>query len=142
MIDINEENPVTLWTEIWRLRVELKGPDGHATWKDAAIAERVKRIEYEHKLQTEADDKECGAILDIREVADSLHEYSMWCNDELGEICESMINLAYRSTLMSDELQSALCKEMQNQLDWFEENMKVIEVTESFTKTYKELVDK
>lgn len=31
------------WAELYRLREEVKGPDGHATWKDAAIAERRLR---------------------------------------------------------------------------------------------------
>lgn len=53
MIDSDEENPVMLWAEIWRLRAELEGPNGYATWKDAAIAERIKRVEYERKLLTD-----------------------------------------------------------------------------------------
>lgn len=33
-----------LEAEIIRLKEELKGPDGYATWKDAAIAERLARV--------------------------------------------------------------------------------------------------
>lgn len=58
MIDSDEENPVTLWAEIWRLRKELEGPSGFATWKDVAVAERIKRVECERKLQTEAGHNE------------------------------------------------------------------------------------
>jgi hypothetical protein len=43
----DEENPVLLWKEIWLLREEIKGPTGYATWQDAAIAEKLKRIELE-----------------------------------------------------------------------------------------------
>jgi hypothetical protein len=47
VIDPNEMNPDRLWAEIYRLRAELMGPDGFETWKDAAIAERLRRIELE-----------------------------------------------------------------------------------------------
>jgi hypothetical protein len=30
-----------VWAEVYRLRAEVQGPDGYATWKDAAIAERT-----------------------------------------------------------------------------------------------------
>lgn len=33
-----------LEAEVLRLREELKGPDGFATWKEAAISERLKRV--------------------------------------------------------------------------------------------------
>lgn len=37
-----EDDPVLLWAEIHRLRYELKGPEGFETWKEAAIAERLR----------------------------------------------------------------------------------------------------
>jgi len=40
----DESDPIVLWSEIHRLRSEAKGPDGFATWKDAAVAERVRRV--------------------------------------------------------------------------------------------------
>jgi hypothetical protein len=40
------------WAELHRLRHEFKGPDGFATWKDAAIDERVKRVQAECALAT------------------------------------------------------------------------------------------
>lgn len=43
----NEENPVRLWAEIHKLRAEIQGPQGYRTWKDAAIAERHRRIQGE-----------------------------------------------------------------------------------------------
>lgn len=43
----NEDNPAALWAEIHRLRAQLKGPDGYATWKHAAVAERVRRVKAE-----------------------------------------------------------------------------------------------
>lgn len=39
------------WAELYRLREDAKGPDGFGTWKDAAVAERVRRVEAERKLE-------------------------------------------------------------------------------------------
>lgn len=36
-----------VYAELYRLRDEIKGPDGFDTWKDAAIAERKARVELE-----------------------------------------------------------------------------------------------
>ena len=44
----SEEDPARLWAEIHRLRAEVAGgPLGYATWKDAAEAERVMRVNAE-----------------------------------------------------------------------------------------------
>jgi hypothetical protein len=44
----SEEDPARLWAEIHRLRAEVAGgPLGYATWKDAAVAERVMRVKAE-----------------------------------------------------------------------------------------------
>jgi len=32
------------WAELYRLREEVKGPDGYVAWKDAAVAERLRRV--------------------------------------------------------------------------------------------------
>lgn len=53
-LDPDEGDPVTLWTEIWRLREAVKGPDGYATWQDAATAERIRRVRAESKQAEEA----------------------------------------------------------------------------------------
>lgn len=49
--DGNEDDPILLHAEIHRLRSELKGPDSFATWKDAAIAERLRRVKAEEQLR-------------------------------------------------------------------------------------------
>lgn len=36
--------------ELEQLKTQLKGPDGYDTWKDAAIAERVRRVKAEKTL--------------------------------------------------------------------------------------------
>lgn len=43
MLDDDEADPVRLWAEIHRLRAAVQGPDGFATWQEAATAERVRR---------------------------------------------------------------------------------------------------
>lgn len=47
----SEEDPVRLWAEIHLLRADLQGPDGFATWQDAAVAERVRRVKAEKDLE-------------------------------------------------------------------------------------------
>jgi hypothetical protein len=39
------DDNANLWAELYRLREDVKGPEGVATWKEAAISERMKRIE-------------------------------------------------------------------------------------------------
>lgn len=44
-----------VYAELYRLREEIKGPDGFDTWKDAAIAERKSRVELEKAYQRMGD---------------------------------------------------------------------------------------
>ena len=46
----SEEDVGFLWAEIHRLRAALQGPDEYATWQDAAVAERVRRVKAEKDL--------------------------------------------------------------------------------------------
>lgn len=43
----SEADATRLWAEIHRLRAEVQGPDGYETWKEAATAERLRRINAE-----------------------------------------------------------------------------------------------
>lgn len=43
-------DPGVLWAEIHSLRDELRGPPGYASWKDAAIAERCRRVAAEKQV--------------------------------------------------------------------------------------------
>ncbi len=43
----DETNPDLLWAEIHRLRAAAQGPDGYATWQEAATAERLRRVQAE-----------------------------------------------------------------------------------------------
>lgn len=38
------------WAELHRLREAVRGPDGYATWQDAATAERIRRVKAEREL--------------------------------------------------------------------------------------------
>ena len=49
-LDENESDPAVLWDTIHRLRAEVQGPRPHATWRDAAMAERMYRVVAEKKL--------------------------------------------------------------------------------------------
>lgn len=44
-----------VYAELQRLRAEIKGPAGFATWKDAALAERIARVELERKAGQDID---------------------------------------------------------------------------------------
>lgn len=48
----NEEDATVLWAHIHKLRNEVRGPEGFATWKDAALDERLRRIAAEKKPAT------------------------------------------------------------------------------------------
>lgn len=47
----NDWTEVDLWAEIHRLRAAVQGPDGYATWQDAAVDERIKRVKAERAAQ-------------------------------------------------------------------------------------------
>lgn len=51
----DETDAVALWAEIIRLRAAVKGPDGFATWQDAATSERVRRVKAEQALAAEKE---------------------------------------------------------------------------------------
>lgn len=46
----DEQDAVTLWAEIHRLRCAAQGPDGFATWQDAATSERIRRVQADAEL--------------------------------------------------------------------------------------------
>jgi hypothetical protein len=50
----NDWTEVDLWAEIHRLRAAVQGPDGYATWQDAAVDERIKRVKAERTLRDRA----------------------------------------------------------------------------------------
>lgn len=59
-----EEDPARLWAEIHLLRAAVQGPDGYATWQDAAIAERVRRVKAEIDRLCEAGQRLVDAYRD------------------------------------------------------------------------------
>jgi len=56
-LDPNESNPAILWAEIHRLRAAIKGPDGYETWQDAAVAERLLRVQSTTSVPTLTDEQ-------------------------------------------------------------------------------------
>lgn len=51
----SEEDPARLWAEIHMLRADVQGPDGFATWKEAAAAERSQRLKLREAGQKIVD---------------------------------------------------------------------------------------
>lgn len=49
-LDPNEDDAGILWAEIHNLRAAIQGPDGFASWQDAATAERIRRVRAEKEL--------------------------------------------------------------------------------------------
>lgn len=77
----------------------------------------------------------------IREEAHKLREYAELEGSELGEVCIRLYALQQYSSHLSDELLFILAKEIKEQLEWFEENTKIVEETETYTRNIKKLVD-
>jgi len=48
--ELNKAKPEELIAEIFRLREALKGPEGFATWREAAVAEKLSRVAAERML--------------------------------------------------------------------------------------------
>ena len=47
----SEEDPARLWAEIHRLRAAVQGPQGYASWQEAATHERERRVTAERRAQ-------------------------------------------------------------------------------------------
>jgi hypothetical protein len=47
----DEVDPIRLWAEIHRLRAAVQGPEGYASWQDAAVHERQLRLEAQRLLR-------------------------------------------------------------------------------------------
>lgn len=46
----SQGDAVAAWAEVHRLRAAVAGPEGYATWRDAATDERVKRLAAEREI--------------------------------------------------------------------------------------------
>ena len=51
---VGEPVDAETWAELYRLREAVKGPKGFATWQDAAVDERHRRVKAERALATPA----------------------------------------------------------------------------------------
>lgn len=61
----DESDAVALWAEIWRLRAAVKGPNGYASWQDAATDERIRRVKAERKLSESLSTEWSQAARDV-----------------------------------------------------------------------------
>lgn len=61
-LDQDESDPGVLWAEIHRLRAALQGPDGYATWQEAATAERVRRVKAEQNASAPSPQAGAAAV--------------------------------------------------------------------------------
>lgn len=57
-----QEPDVDVYTELYQLREDVKGPDGFDTWREAAIAERKARVELEKEFQRVVNIDYLGAM--------------------------------------------------------------------------------
>lgn len=64
------------WAELYRLREDAKGPDGFGTWKDAAVAERVRRVEAERALASAAPSGVSDAMVRAAQDAYTARRYA------------------------------------------------------------------
>lgn len=82
----SEENPARLWAEIHRLRAAAQGPQGYATWQEAATAERVRRVKAE-KAQA-AERERCAKLCERIASPDGLEwpgkPKTYFCDDGTG----------------------------------------------------------
>lgn len=71
----------------------------------------------------------------IRRVAVALQEYAPLEDTEIGEACLALIQLSRCVDYVSEEFAVALLTEMEEQLQNFRENARIVEREETFTRT-------
>lgn len=69
---------VDLWAEIHRLRAAVAGPDGYASWQDAATDERIRRGRVERELRDAQ-----ATIANYRASHDALRDWAQECRDQV-----------------------------------------------------------
>ena len=72
----DEDDAVALWAEIHRLRAAVQGPDGYATWQEAATAERVRRVQAE-KAPAKFDAQAAEQAAPVQQVGE-LDAFEAW----------------------------------------------------------------
>ncbi len=77
-LDPNESDPLTLWAEIARLQCAIQGPQGFASWQDAATDERIRRVKAEAELYAlKAQQPQPVPPLTMDQIADVIRESRM-----------------------------------------------------------------
>ncbi len=74
----------------------------------------------------------------IKDTREELEEYANLSNDEFGKACHALLNLV-RCSCISAELKTAADKEIHDNLEWCKENLKIVESTQTYTRTVREL---
>ena len=82
-LDPNESNPAVLWAEIVRLQAAVAGPDGYASWQEAATAERVRRVKAEARPSAD----------DLREPTNGATWRVEWWNESLRMMLPATMKL-------------------------------------------------
>jgi hypothetical protein len=75
----------------------------------------------------------------VQELASKLELYASYEDTELGEACSLLTRLSSRLDYVSDEFEQAVIKEMQAQLENFEEWSEIVQETKISTYTTTEL---
>lgn len=86
-LDVDEDDPIRLWAEIWRLREAVKGPDGYATWQDAATAERSRRVKAENERAE--DHLKLHAIEELCQLGYTVKDGELFPPDHLHKLMEA-----------------------------------------------------
>lgn len=77
--------------------------------------------------------------VEVMKICEQLKEYADLENDELGEVCRIMIDLAGYISYVSDEFYNALIKEIEDKLEFFKENTEIVEKPVTFHKKVRDL---
>lgn len=83
------EPEALLHSELFRLKAEMQGPAGFATWKDAALDERLKRVRTRSETLTECIDR-------IEELKSAVSEAGI-LTQEVHETALNVLNNCIRS---------------------------------------------
>lgn len=70
----------------------------------------------------------------LNAVATELRKYASVEGTEIGEMCTALIQASHFTDYVSEEFATALLTEMEEQLQNFQENSRIVEHEETFTR--------
>lgn len=77
--------------------------------------------------------------IEVMKLCDKLKEYADLENDEIGEVCQIMIDLTGYISYVSEDFYKALIKEIKDKLEFFKENTEIVENPVTFHKKVRDL---